>query len=83
MEKGVEVTVIMDVIKDGKDVRVEKVVPVPPYVAFDAGRFVIQFLHDGRYKVFVTKYSFRYHKYPLSGKEAELQPGVPLEIIWK
>jgi hypothetical protein len=82
-KKGMEVTVIMDTIKDGKDVRVEKVVPVPPYVASDADRFVVHFLHDGRYKVFVTKYSLGHQKYPLSGKEAELQPGVPLEIIWK
>ena len=82
-KNGMEVTVIMDTIKDGKDVRVEKVVPVPLYVASDAGRFVVHFLHDGRYKVFVTKYSLGHQKYPLSGKEAELQPGVPLEIIWK
>lgn len=82
-KKGMKVTVIMDTIKDGKDIRVEKVVPVPPYVASDAGRFVVHFLHDGSYKVFVTKYLLGHKKYPLAGKEAELQPGVPLEIIWE
>lgn len=76
-------TVIMNTIKDGKDISVEKMVPVPQYSQDDVGMFVVHFLHDGSYKVFVTKYSLGHRKYPLSGKEAELEPGVPLEIIWE
>lgn len=76
-------TVVMNTIKDGKDISVEKTVPVPQYSQDDAGMFVVHFLHDGSYKVFVTKYSLGHRKYSLSGKEAELEPGVPLEIIWE
>lgn len=39
------------------------------------------FFSDGSCKVFVTKYLLRHRKYPLSGKEVELQHGEPLEII--
>ncbi|MDN2676437.1 DUF3304 domain-containing protein [Janthinobacterium sp. SUN033] len=80
---GMQATVVMYTVKNGKDIRVEQTVPVPKYAAGDAGRFVVHFLHDGSYKVFVTKYSLGHRKYPLSGKEAELEPGVPLEIIWE
>jgi len=80
---GMKATVVMNTIKDGKDISVEKTVPVPQYSQDDAGMFVVHFLHDGSYKVFVTKYSLGHRKYPLSGKEAELEPGVPLEIIWE
>ena len=80
---GMLAAIVMDTVKDGKDIRVEQTVAIPPYASADAGRFVVHFLHDGSYKVFVTKYSLGHRKYPLSGKEAELKPGVPLEIIWE
>ena len=80
---GMKATISMHILKNGKPIRVEKIVSVPRYNSFDAGRFVVHFLHDGSLKVFVTKYSLGHRKYPLSGKEAELQPGVPLEIIWQ
>lgn len=44
---------------------------------------VRHFLHDGSYKILVTKYLLGHRKYPLAGKEAELEPGIPLEIIWE
>ena len=80
---GMKATISMHILKNGKPIRVEKIVSVPRYNSSDAGRFVVHFLHDGSLKVFVTKYSLGHRKYPLSGKEAELQPGVPLEIIWE
>lgn len=80
---GMKATVVMHTVKNGKTIRVEKTVLVPHYSRADASRFVVHFLHDGSYKVFVTKYSLGHRKYPLSGKEAERQPGVPLEIIWE
>ncbi|ATD61120.1 hypothetical protein CNX70_13805 [Janthinobacterium svalbardensis] len=80
---GMKATIVMNTIKNGKAIRVEKTVPVPQYSRADASMFVVHFLHDGSYKVFVTKYSLGHRKYPLSGKEAELEPGVPLEIIWE
>ncbi|MDN2672026.1 DUF3304 domain-containing protein [Janthinobacterium sp. SUN026] len=82
-QAGMTANIVMHTIKNGKDIRVEQTVPVPKYAPADAGRFVVHFLHDGSYKVFVTKYSLGHRKYPLSGKEAELEPGVPLEIIWE
>ena len=80
---GMKATISMHILKNGKPIRVEKIVSVPRYNSSDAGRFVVHFLHDGSLKVFVTKYSLGHRKYPLSGKEAELHPGVPLKIIWK
>ncbi|MCC7712976.1 MULTISPECIES: DUF3304 domain-containing protein [Janthinobacterium] len=80
---GMKATISMQILKNGKPIRVEKTVSVPRYNSSDAGRFVVHFLHDGSLKVFVTKYSLGHRKYPLSGKEAELEPGVPLEIIWE
>jgi len=80
---GMKATVIMKTIKDDKDISVEQTVLVPQYYQEDVGRFVVHFLHDGSYKVFVTKYSLGHRKYPLSGKQAERRPGIPLEIIWE
>ena len=80
---GMKATIVMDTVKNGKAIRVEKTVLVPQYSRTDASMFVVHFLHDGSYKVFVTKYLLGHRKYPLSGKEAELQPGEPLEIIWE
>jgi hypothetical protein len=82
-QPGMTATIRMSTIKNGKEISVEKTVPVPKYVSSDAGRFIVHFLHNGNYKVFVTKYALGHRKYPLSGKEAELKPGVPLEIIWE
>lgn len=80
---GVNATIAMHILKNGKPLRVEKTVSIPSYNSSETGRFVVHFLHDGSLKVFVTKYSLGHRKYPLAGKEAELEPGVPLEIIWE
>lgn len=61
----------------------KKTVPVPKYNADDTGMFIVHFLHDGNYKVFVTKYLLGHRKYHMSGKEAELEPGIPWRIIWE
>ncbi|WP_128139544.1 DUF3304 domain-containing protein [Janthinobacterium lividum] len=80
---GMNATIAMHILKNGKPIRVEKTVSIPRYNPSDAGRFIVHFLHDGSLKVFVTKYLLGHRKYPLSGKEAELEPGIPLEIIWE
>ena len=80
---GLTANIIMSSIENGKEIHVEKNVPVPKYTASDVGMFIVHFLHDGTYKVFVTKYVLGHRKYPLSGKEAELRQGVPIEIIWE
>ena len=80
---GMKATIVMDTVKGDKRIRVEKIVSIPQYTSSDASIFVVHFLHDGNYKVFLTKYSLEHRKYPLSGKEAELEPGVPLGIIWE
>ena len=82
-QPGMTVTVIMYTVKDGQDIQVVKVVPVPRYDAAHANYFVVHFLHDGSYKVLVTRVLLGHREYPLSGKEAELVPGEPLEIIWE
>ena len=82
-QAGMTAKIRMHTIKNGKEISVEKTVPIPKYVSSDAGNFIVHFLHDGSCKVFVTKYILGHRKYPLSGKEAELEPGVPVEIIWE
>jgi hypothetical protein len=57
------------------------VVPVPKYDAKTAGSLNVHFLHNGEVKVFITKYTLGHRDYPLKGKEAEMKPGVPIEII--
>lgn len=81
-QAGMTATIVMHTIKNGKDIRVEQTVPVPKYTADDAGMFIVHFLSNGKYKVFVTRYLLGHRKYPLSGKEAQLERGVPIEIIW-
>lgn len=80
---GMKAAIVMHTVKNGKPVRVEKTVAIPHYNSSDADRFVVHFLHDGSYKILVTKYLLGHRKYPLAGKEAELEPGIPLEIIWE
>lgn len=81
-QPGMTVTVFMYTVKNGQDIRVEKVVPVPRYDSH-ANYFVVHFLHDGSYRILVTRVLLGHREYPLSGKEAELEPGKPLEIIWE
>ncbi|MDN2714301.1 DUF3304 domain-containing protein [Janthinobacterium sp. SUN120] len=82
-QAGMTANIVMHTIKNGKDIRVEQTVPVPKYAPADAGRFVVHFLCNGKYKVFVTRYLLGHRKYPLSGTEAQLERGVPIEIIWE
>jgi hypothetical protein len=41
----------------------------------------VHFLRDGEVKVFANRLSLWHPDYPLKGKEAELQPGVPIEVL--
>ena len=65
---GMKANIVMNTIKNGKGIRVAKTAFIPRYDSSDAGRFVVHFLHDGSYKVFVTKYLLGHRKYPLSEK---------------
>lgn len=56
---------------------------MPKYLSDEAGHLSVHFLYDGSIKVFVTQYALGHRKYPLSGKEAEMKLGVPLEIVWQ
>jgi hypothetical protein len=80
---GMTVIVSMTQVENGKDKTVTHVVSVPMYDATDARTLSVHFLYSGDVKVFVTKYTLGHRAYPLKGKEAELEPGVPLEIIWE
>jgi hypothetical protein len=67
----------------GEEKTINRVVSVPAYDAKHARTLSVHFLYAGDVKVFVTRYTLGHRKYPLKGKEAELEPGVPLEIIWE
>ncbi|WP_374582012.1 DUF3304 domain-containing protein [Pseudoduganella sp.] len=59
----------------------EQVVEIPKYGKGDNAFFAVHFLRDGRVKVFVTSYTLWHKNYPLKGKEAEMKPGEPIEVI--
>lgn len=80
---GMKATIVMDAVKNGKDVRVEKTVLVRQYSRADASMFVVNLFTMKVIRFFVTRYLLGHRKYPLFGKAAELQPGVPLKIIWE
>lgn len=61
---------------------VERVVAIPKYDLKDASLFPVHFLRNGDAKVFVTGLLLGHRNYPLKGKEAELEAGVPIKIIW-
>lgn len=67
---------------DGKDYSTtDHEVDVPKYVGDRQAFFAVHFLHDGRIKVFTTWYTLWHKDYPLKGKEAEMRPGEPIEVI--
>ncbi len=70
-------------LDNGEKRTVIKTVAIPKYDASLPNHLSVHFLHDGNVKVFVTKYLLGHQNYPLTGKEAELVPGVPLKIRWK
>lgn len=65
------------------DIETKHVTTLPKYEKKDMGHFDVHFLYNGDVKVFVTMLTLGHRKYPLAGKEAEMKPGVPLEITWE
>lgn len=61
---------------------IDRVVEIPKYDLTHASIFSVHFLRNGEVKVFVTGLLLGHRDYPLKGKEAELELGVPIEIIW-
>lgn len=79
---GLVATVTKAITVDKVRKEVARVVTIPQYDLGNASLFAVHFLHNGEVKVFVTGLSLGHRDYPLKGKEAELKPGVPIEIIW-
>ncbi len=67
--------------KDDKKREFSRTISVPEYNFMDVSRLNIHFLRSGEVKVFVSKYGLRNRNYPLKGKEAELKPGEPIELV--
>jgi hypothetical protein len=59
-----------------------QIVSIPKYDPATATTMNVHFLRNGAAKVFVTRIMLGHRDYPLKGKEAELKPGVPIEIRW-
>jgi hypothetical protein len=80
-EDGLTV-VITQYTHDGKSLKsVDRIVNVPKYDSTTAGTFNVHFLHDGSIKVFATHMVLGNRYYPLTGMEARLKPGEPVEFI--
>ena len=59
----------------------KRVVPVPQYEAGKSSGLKVHFLRSGQIKVFAGPVYLGHRNYPLKGVEAELKPGVPIEIL--
>ena len=82
-EANLRATVRFTADVNGADKEIIKEVSIPKYSSDDAGHVSVHFLYDGSVKVFFTQYSLGHRKHPLIGKESEMKPGVPTEIIWQ
>ena len=82
-EANLRATVKFTANVNGADNEIIKEVLIPKYSKEEAGHVSVHFLYNGDIKVFVTQYALGHRKYPLNGKEAEMKPGVPLEIVWQ
>jgi hypothetical protein len=80
---GLKVTVRKIAGHNGETQVTIKSVAIPKYDATQNNNLNVHFLNDGNVKVFVTQYALGHQNYPLRGKEADLVPGVPLQIRWK
>ncbi len=56
-------------------------VAVPEYDPKTLSTFNVHFLRSGEIKVFVNRLGLGHPDYPLKGKEAELKPGVPIDLV--
>ncbi|MCC7680794.1 hypothetical protein [Janthinobacterium sp. FW305-128] len=67
--------IVIHTVKDGKDVRVEQNVEVPPYAPADAGRFVVIFCFSRTEFKFQQRNGFRCQSTPLHfGQELDTFP---------
>lgn len=80
-QPGMKIMVTWDGWEKDMEKTITRVVPVPKYDAETASRLNVHFLRNGEVKVFISRYGLRNRNYPLKGKEAELKPGVPIEIV--
>lgn len=80
-QPDMKITVTWDGWEKDVEKMIIRVVPVPKYDAKTASTMNVHFLRSGKVKVFVSRSGLRNRDYPLKGKEAELKPGVPIEII--
>ncbi len=69
--------------RNGQEQTFVQKVAIPRYDGSLPNHLSVHFLNDDSVKVFITDYLLGHQKYPLRGKEAEMVPGVPLEIRWK
>jgi hypothetical protein len=60
----------------------KRVVQVPKYDPKTLSDFNVHFLRSGQIKVFAVRMGLRHRDYPLTGPEAELKPGVPIEKVF-
>jgi hypothetical protein len=79
---GLMVTVSKVIMVNKEKKTIERVVEIPKYDIKHASIFSVHFLRNGEVKVFVTGLLLGHRDYPLKGEEAELEKGVPIEIIW-
>lgn len=56
-------------------------VSVPKYDPKTLSDFNVHFLRSGEIKVFALRFGLRHRDYPLTGPEAELKPGVPIDKV--
>jgi Protein of unknown function (DUF3304) len=80
-QPNMTVTVEWESWKTGVEKTLSQVVKVPQYDSKTASTINVHFLRSGEVKVFVSRYGLRNRNYPLKGKEAELKPGVPIELV--
>ena len=74
--EGTEVTVSWE----DHELKTQSRKVVVPRYSDRGGGMTVHFLRDGQIKVFVGMTVLAHPDYPLKGKEAELRPGVPLDI---
>lgn len=79
---GMTVTVTRTNLVNNVKKNMEYVVAIPKYDAKNVSTLTVHFLRNGDVRVFVTGLMLGHRDYPLKGKEAELIPGVPIEIVW-
>jgi hypothetical protein len=76
--EGLSVTITWE---DHEGKMQKRVVPVPRYDPKTLSDFNVHFLRSGEIKVFALRMGLRHRDYPLTGPEAELKPGVPIEKV--